>query len=362
MTITCSKLTPLAALVALVLVTGCSRTDTPSAVTGTPAAGSAGITGATGSAGNSGLPAGSAPAVTGGLGTAGAASGTEAGTAVLGSSLPGSSTGGGASTTPSTAGSPSGAADTPQSPGTGRGTERSGDNGNKKGAKLDVGAGSRLAATDAGTVALTMALTPTQAVPAAGPAGSSAVLGAGPAASGSTMQSSGGVTSPHGGVAGERLPAAADRNFMNNAAIGGIFEVAVGKVAAERASSSAVKRFGSMLVDDHTAANDELAALAAARGIKPPARLPAAKQSKIDRLAKLPAGGFDRQFLKEVGLKDHQDDIRLFEKAAKSARDPELRAFAAKTLPTLRKHHQEAQELLRTIGTANRRAAETQQR
>ena len=355
---TCQKLTPLAALLAVALVAGCGRNDVaPSAGSGTGMSetGKA-STGDARSAAEASTASQGTSTVPGSLSTAGAASGGNAGPAGgITTKDPGTVTG--MQPLPSAGGSPAGASDTPQSPGTGHGTERSGDN--KKGAGLGAGTAGHYAA--AGPVAVTMALTPTQAT--APMAGSPAAPGAGPAASGSTMQSAGGVTSPHGGIAGERLPAPADRSFMNNAAIGGVFEVAVGKVAAERAGDAKVKDFGNMLVEDHTKANEELAALATARGIKPPTKLPAAKQAKIDRLAKLSGRNFDRQFLQQVGVKDHQEDIRLFEKAAKSARDPEVKAFATKTLPTLRKHHQEAQDLLRSANAAGgRRAAETQQR
>ena len=209
-------------------------------------------------------------------------------------------------------------------------------------------------ALDAGRVATTLPLTLTQAGGAGGglAAGNSAALGAGPAASGSTVQSSGGVAAPHGGVADQRLLGAADRRFMTDAAVGGIYEVAAGQVAAEHGSAG-VKDYGNMLVKDHSAANDELKQLAASRGVSLPNRLPKNKQDILDRLAKAPAGSFDRQFVQQVGLKDHQHDIALFEKAARSARDAEVKAFAAKTLPTLRQHYQHAQQLQTAVRAAS---------
>jgi putative membrane protein len=407
---TFSRLTPLAGLIALTLVAGCDRGNAPTAADSGPGYGgttkaasapsetspaSAGGTstateGASGAAGGmssgagvssgsgtSGLGSatgnpdtGKGASTTGGMGTgtgSGGAGGNGMGTGGAGGSGTGAATPG---TTPSTTSSPSGASDTPQSPGTGRGTGRSGDN---KGAGLDNGGSGTTAAWDAGRVTA-LALTPTATTTAAGTAtpgttaatgsaavpgagtGTSAVLGAGPAASGSNVQSTGGVTSPHGGVAGARLPALTDRSFIANAAVGGMYEVAVGQVAAERASDAAVKSYAGMLVEQHTAANNELAQLATARGIALPAKLPAAKQSVIDRLAKAPAGSFDRQFVQQVGLKDHQTDIRLFEKAAKSGRDPEVKAWAAKTLPTLREHYAQAQQLQGAAGSGGKAA------
>jgi putative membrane protein len=46
-----------------------------------------------------------------------------------------------------------------------------------------------------------------------------------------------------------------------------------------------------------------------------------------------------------MAVADHQKDIAEFEKAANSAADSDIKALAAKTLPTLRAHLKEAQSL-----------------
>jgi putative membrane protein len=132
---------------------------------------------------------------------------------------------------------------------------------------------------------------------------------------------------------------------MADAAVGGLYEVAAGQLAAEHGSSTAVKDFGGMLIKDHGAANDELKRLAATRAVTLPSRLPRVKQDALDRLLKAPAARFDRQFVQQVGLQDHRRDIATFENAAKSVRDPEVKAWAEKTLPTLREHYRHAQQL-----------------
>lgn len=134
-----------------------------------------------------------------------------------------------------------------------------------------------------------------------------------------------------------------DQAFFTKAAAGGLFEVEVGKLAESRATDPQVKSYGAMLVKDHGAANDELKALASRKGAQLPAALPTDQQKKVDKLAR--SKNFDKDFIREVGLKDHKSDIALFEKASKGASDPDVKAFAAKTLPTLQQHHQHAQGL-----------------
>lgn len=146
------------------------------------------------------------------------------------------------------------------------------------------------------------------------------------------------------GLAAAQNLAASDKEFVDKAAAGGMFEVEAGKLAQAKGASAPVKQFGSMLVTDHSKANDELKKIATSKGYPPPAMLPKDKQEKIDKLAKLSGAEFDKTFMEDVGLKDHKDDIALFEKTSKDAKDPDIKAFATKTLPTLQHHLQMAQQ------------------
>jgi putative membrane protein len=131
-----------------------------------------------------------------------------------------------------------------------------------------------------------------------------------------------------------------DQEFFTKAAGGGMFEVEAGKLAQSKGQSEGVKSFGGMLVKDHSAANDELKALAARKGATLPSGTPPAEQKQLDKLSK--AKNFDKEFIEEVGLEDHKADIALFEKTSKNADDADVKAFAAKTLPTLKAHREHA--------------------
>jgi putative membrane protein len=139
--------------------------------------------------------------------------------------------------------------------------------------------------------------------------------------------------------------ARSDRKFIENAAKGGLFEVQVAKLAESKASDQAVKDFAKMLVDQHTAANNELTQLANNKGVELPAAPGFMQRHSVNSLAKRSGADFDKQFVSEVGIKDHQKDIKEFEKAGKDAKDPDVKAFIEKTLPTLREHLAQAQKL-----------------
>ena len=137
----------------------------------------------------------------------------------------------------------------------------------------------------------------------------------------------------------------ADRKFIENAAEGGMFEVQVSQLAAAKATDPQVKSFAGMLVDQHTAANNELVQIANAKGVELPAVPKHRMRKEIDKLGKRNGADFDEHFVREVGIKDHEKDIKMFRKAGQDVKDPDLKAFIAKTLPTLQEHLAAAQKL-----------------
>ena len=137
-----------------------------------------------------------------------------------------------------------------------------------------------------------------------------------------------------------------DKDFIEKAAAGGMMEVEAGKVVETKAQNADVKSYGSTLVKDHSAANDELKSLAQSKGVTLPTSLPKHEQGELDKLSK--AKNFDHEFL-EHSVKDHKKDVKEFEKASKSAKDPDVKAFAAKTLPTLQSHLKQAEDLEKSV-------------
>jgi putative membrane protein len=142
-----------------------------------------------------------------------------------------------------------------------------------------------------------------------------------------------------------------DRSFIAEAAAGGMAEVELGRLASQKASSSDVKEFGQMMVDDHTKANDQLKKIATGKGVTAPHALKPQDKATQERLSKLSGEAFDRAYMQHM-VKDHQKDVALFRKQSTSASDPEVKQFASSTLPTLERHLQRAQALAKTVGGA----------
>jgi putative membrane protein len=138
--------------------------------------------------------------------------------------------------------------------------------------------------------------------------------------------------------------AAADQAFVKEAAIGGMAEVDLGQLAASKASNPEVKQFGQRMVDDHGKANEELKSWASQKSVNLPTELDAKHKAEHAKLEKLSGEAFDRAYMTSM-VADHNKDVAEFQRQSKSAKDPDLRAWVTKTLPTLEDHQKSAKEI-----------------
>lgn len=128
-----------------------------------------------------------------------------------------------------------------------------------------------------------------------------------------------------------------DTDFMTKAALGGMAEVELGKLAATKAQNAEVKKFAQQMVTDHTKANDELKALAGEKNFSMPVRLDPKHQAVLDKLNGLSGAEFDKAYV-DAMVADHEETVALFKSEAESGRDADAKAWAAKTLPALQMH------------------------
>jgi putative membrane protein len=149
-------------------------------------------------------------------------------------------------------------------------------------------------------------------------------------------------------MTGSKTP---DETFVIKAAHGGMAEVDLGKLAVEKASSDDVKKFGQRMIDDHGKANEELKMLAQNKHITLPTDLDPHAKAMHDRLAKLSGPAFDRAYMQAMVI-DHKKDVNEFRMEAKSGKDPDIKGWAAKTLPTLEEHLRLAQSTNSAVGTS----------
>jgi putative membrane protein len=140
-----------------------------------------------------------------------------------------------------------------------------------------------------------------------------------------------------------------DRMFMEKAAAGGMEEVDLGNAVKDKASDQQVKDFANKMVTDHTKANDELQALMSQKGLNAPSAIPAKDKAKDDKLKAKSGADLDKAYMADM-VKDHDKDVKEFQDEASNGNDPDVKAWAAKTVTTLQEHQKMAHDIAQKVG------------
>ena len=148
---------------------------------------------------------------------------------------------------------------------------------------------------------------------------------------------------------------AGDRAFVEDMAEAGMAEVELGKLASEKGASADVKQFGERMVADHQKANDELKAIAKNKNVTLPTEPDAKHKAEMDRLSKLSGEAFDRAYMQAM-VSGHKDVLAKFKTQAQSGKDPDVKAFAAKTVPTIESHLKVAESTNKAVATSGTKA------
>ena len=144
----------------------------------------------------------------------------------------------------------------------------------------------------------------------------------------------------------------ADKAFAMKAAQGGLAEVQMGKLAADKGSSPDVKAFGQQMVDDHTKANDQLKSVAQQENMTLPATVNSKDQAEYDKLNGLSGAAFDKEYVRDM-VKDHMMDVKEFEREANKGQDPAIKGFASQTLPVLQGHLSKIKDIQSKMGSGS---------
>jgi putative membrane protein len=164
----------------------------------------------------------------------------------------------------------------------------------------------------------------------------------------STMEKSiesGAKGPPNESSSGSKI-STADSSMMRELAKANLAEIQMSGLALSISNNEAVQRLSQKLLDDHTQAMKELRKLAESKGAILPGGVDKEHAAALRQLAVLTGDEFNRQYLAQAGIEAHQQSLRLFQDASAGAKDPELKAYAAKYLPIINQHLQMSQKML----------------
>ena len=138
---------------------------------------------------------------------------------------------------------------------------------------------------------------------------------------------------------------AATKKFVTDAATTDMLEIQAGQLALKKTDAPAYQDLAQITIADHTKTSQQIKQMAPSlHGVQLPLALDSAHKAKIDKLSSLSGAAFERQYKTEQ-VAGHKQAVAMFEDYAKSGDNPELKRWAAQTLPTLKMHLQHAEAL-----------------
>ncbi|MEG3439717.1 DUF4142 domain-containing protein [Pannus brasiliensis CCIBt3594] len=161
-------------------------------------------------------------------------------------------------------------------------------------------------------------------------------------------------TTRTGSESNRNVSQSADSPFMMEAARGGMNEVQLGRLAEQKASNPRVKEFGRRMVRDHDRANTKLTKVFDREGMTMPSTTGAKYEATREQLSKLSGAEFDRQYMSRM-VEDHTEDVTNFRHEASTGKDPQARAWASQTLPTLEEHLNLAKSINSSLTTTGKK-------
>ena len=165
----------------------------------------------------------------------------------------------------------------------------------------------------------------------------------------STNQPPAGAASSATASSSSSTSANADQDFIANAAKGNRAEVTLGKMVESKTKDPSVRQFAQQMVKDHTTALNELTQLAQSKNITLPEGLPDDATALQSKLNSATGKALDKDYMDSM-VDDHKKDVSEFQDASQNAKDPDVKQWAAKTLPTLQAHLQKAEQIDAKVG------------
>jgi putative membrane protein len=139
-----------------------------------------------------------------------------------------------------------------------------------------------------------------------------------------------------------------DSEFLVDQAEINLAEIEIGKLAQQKSSNAEVKKFGKMLVDEHTKSASEVSALAKAKNFTLPTSLTEEGQDEYNKLSEKTGVDFDRKFA-DMMIDGHEKAIDKLQKASKNATDNDVRLWASNNIAGLTAHLEHAKMLKQNL-------------
>jgi putative membrane protein len=137
-------------------------------------------------------------------------------------------------------------------------------------------------------------------------------------------------------------------NFINLITSINMMEVKLCRLAEQISTSEDVKQFARMLENDHYKSSKQLKNIAVKNNISVNAGILPEYRKRVDDLSSLIGLSFDKEYIK-IMINDHTDAIKKYEDASSMINNINLKNWINKTLPELKNHLKEAQNIQKDL-------------
>jgi putative membrane protein len=138
-----------------------------------------------------------------------------------------------------------------------------------------------------------------------------------------------------------------DKAFVRSALEGGMAEVQMGQLAAQKGNSDDVKQFGQKMVNDHTQLGDQMKQVAQQLNVQPPKGLSKKDKAEVAKLQALSGAQFDNAYI-EAMVKDHKKDLSDFKQEAENSQNPAVKQVAQQGAQVIDQHLQQIEQIAKT--------------
>lgn len=142
---------------------------------------------------------------------------------------------------------------------------------------------------------------------------------------------------------------AMDKQFIRKVAQGNIAEVKVGRLALQKSKNERVRNIASMLVKEHSQAQEALKPIAASHNFAFPKDTDRKHKAMYNRLSRMSGAAFDKAFMKGQ-VKDHNATLALFRKEMEKGQDSHVRDYAAQFIVNIQNHTQHIHNVASNLG------------
>lgn len=135
-----------------------------------------------------------------------------------------------------------------------------------------------------------------------------------------------------------------ERELVEDLAHANLAEIETGRLALEKTQNTQVRQFAQQTVDEHTKALQELQQLAQKKQLKVPEEADFQHKAIATAMRLLSGETFDRQYIRQIAVRDHRRAEDLLQKAQRS-QDSDIKAYASRLLPVVQRHLAMARDL-----------------